>query len=73
MKLWWSELDQTEYNGTPGEIVQINDNESFVVVCGNQKGIQLTEIQPSGSKRMTVSEYLRGSADRIKLGIIMGD
>lgn len=73
MKLWRGELDEQEYSGQPGEIVEIIDKESFVVICGNQKGIKLTEIQPAGSKRMTVSEYLHGSADRIKLGHIMGE
>lgn len=73
MKLWWGEVDNTEYEGVPGEIVQKPDDESFVVVCGNRKGIRITEIQPAGKKKMTVNEYLRGSADRIKLGIRLGD
>jgi len=73
MKLWRGELDDQEYSGQPGEIVEIIDKESFVVICGNQKGIKLTEIQPAGSKKMTVSEYLRGSTDRIKLGYKMGE
>lgn len=73
MKLWRAELDQQEYDGQPGEIVKIVDNESFVVLCGDSKGISLTEIQPAGSKKMKVSDYLRGSADRIKLGYQMGE
>lgn len=73
MKLWWGEVDNTKYDGVPGEIVRKPDDEYFVVVCGNQKGIRITEIQPAGKKRMTVNEYLRGSADRIKLGIRLGD
>jgi len=73
MKIWRGELDEREYDGKPGEIVKINDRESFVVVCGNRKGIRLTEIQPAGSKKMTVSEYLHGAADRIKIGNKMGE
>ncbi|MEC5422745.1 methionyl-tRNA formyltransferase [Virgibacillus sp. C22-A2] len=72
MKLWWGETDNNEYEGIPGEIVRKEDN-GFVVVCGNKKGIQITEIQPAGKKRMTVEEYLKGSSDRIKTGIVMGD
>src|SRR5699024_10854747 len=68
MNLWHVELDQQAYDGQPGEIVKLIDKEAFVVLCGNYKGIKLTEIQPAGSKRMTVAEYLRGSADRIQLG-----
>ncbi|QKY71595.1 methionyl-tRNA formyltransferase [Lentibacillus sp. CBA3610] len=73
MKIWWGEMDDNTYQGTPGEIVQIIDNEAFVVVCGNQKGIRITEIQPAGKKRMTVKQYLQGSPDRIKTGTVMGD
>ncbi len=73
MKLWRGELDQHAYDGQSGEIVKIVDKESFVVVCGNRKGIRLTEIQPAGSKKMTVSEYLHGAADRIQLGYKMGE
>src|SRR5690625_365002 len=73
MKIWRGELDSQTYEGQPGEIVKIIDRESFVVVCGNQMGIRLTEIQPAGSKKMTVSEYLHGAADRIKLGYKMGE
>lgn len=73
MKIWWGEPDDEEYKGSPGEIVRIIENEAFIVVCGNQKGIRVTEIQPAGKKRMTVKQYLQGSADRIKTGIKMGD
>lgn len=72
LKLWWGEIDSEEYNGSPGEIVQ-KDEASFVVVCGNQKGVKVSEIQPAGKKRMSVDEYLKGSSDRIKIGIKLGD
>lgn len=73
MKIWWAEPDDASYEGTPGEIVKIVDNEACIVVCGNAKGLRITEIQPAGKKRMTVKEYLRGSADRLKTGTKMGD
>lgn len=73
MKIWAAELDETTYDHNPGEIVKIIDNESFIVVCGNQKAVRITEIQPAGRTRMTVAEYLRGSPDRIKVGSILGD
>lgn len=72
MKLWWGEIDSGEYKGSPGEIVQ-KDETFFVVVCGNQKGIKVTEIQPAGKKKMSVGEYLKGSSDRIKIGVKLGD
>ena len=73
LKIWWGESDDTVYDGRPGEIVKKNNNGDFVVVCGNQKGIRITEIQPAGKKRMSVKDYLQGSADRIKIGIHLGE
>jgi methionyl-tRNA formyltransferase len=73
MKIWWAEMDDLTYTGTPGEIVKIVDNQSFIVICGNKKGLRITEIQPAGKKRMTVEDYLRGTTDRIKIGTVMGD
>lgn len=73
MKIWWGEPDDMLYNGKAGEIVQVEDQEAFVVQCGNQKGVRVTEIQPAGKKRMTVKQYLQGSPDRIQTGIKMGE
>ncbi|UJL47891.1 methionyl-tRNA formyltransferase [Virgibacillus sp. NKC19-16] len=72
MKLWWGEMDNEKYEGMPGEIVR-KDNNAFTVICGDQRGVRITEIQPAGKKRMTVADYLQGSADRIKIGTLMGD
>ncbi|MBY7143685.1 methionyl-tRNA formyltransferase [Virgibacillus sp. NKC19-3] len=72
MKLWWGEIDNEKYVELPGEIVR-KDHDAFTVVCGNQKGIRIKEIQPAGKKRMTVAEYLQGSVERIKIGTLMGD
>ncbi|MBP1968151.1 methionyl-tRNA formyltransferase [Virgibacillus natechei] len=72
MKIWWAEIDDREYEGTPGEIVQKETNDAFIVICGNQKGVRITEIQPAGKKRMRVNDYLRGADDRIKIGEVMG-
>lgn len=75
MKIWWGEPADVSYRDkAPGEIAEIADNnESFIVVCGDRKGINVIEIQPAGKKRMTVKEYLQGSQDRIKTGIILGE
>lgn len=73
MKIWWGETDNHVYDeAEPGEIVQVNGPD-FVVVCGNQKGIRITEIQPAGKKWMNVGDYLLGASDRIKQGTKMGD
>ncbi|WP_067730883.1 methionyl-tRNA formyltransferase [Oceanobacillus damuensis] len=73
MKIWWGEPIETLFQGkAPGEIATKETN-SFIVVCGDQKGIRVTEIQPAGKKRMTVKDYLQASQDRIKIGIRLGE
>src|SRR5699024_1593310 len=73
MKIWWGTRVDKQYKGGPGEIVEKIDESSFVVVCGNQKGINITEIQPAGKRRMSVKDYLLGSSDRIQIGAVLGE
>ena len=73
MKIWWGEPVEEEYKEEPGVITAKDDDEAFIVICGNHKGIRITEIQPAGKKRMTVKDYLQGSSDRIKIGSKMGE
>lgn len=72
MNIWSGEKDDTSYQATPGEIVQITED-AIIVACGDQKGIRLTEIQPSGKRRMAVTNYLHGAKEQIKEGIILGN
>lgn len=67
MKVWWSEMVDEELEGEVGEIVSVTE-EDFTVVCGNGKGIRITEMQLAGSKRMPVNEFLRGNQDAIQVG-----
>ncbi len=71
MKIWWGEIQDKQYSGNPGEIVEKTDD-GFHVVCGDGNVIKITEIQPAGKKRMTVKDYLQGSSDRIKTGKVLG-
>lgn len=73
MKIWWGIPVDKQYEGVPGEIVEKIDESSFVAVCGNQKGINITEIQPAGKRRMSVKDYLLGSSDRIEIGAVLGE
>lgn len=71
MKIWAAEKDSQPHIGQPGEIVEVDDAH-MIVSCGNGKGLVITEIQPAGKKRMTVKDYLQGSKDRLKTGVVMG-
>lgn len=72
MKIWWAtKVEEAFKNSEPGEIVQIDDNESIIIACGNNKGVKLKEIQPAGKRRMSVEQFLRGAAHLIEIGTKM--
>ncbi len=57
LKVYRSELVSTEkISSEPGTII---DEHDFTVSCGSGS-VRFTEIQAEGSKRMSVSDYLRG-------------
>jgi len=55
------------YDGEIGEIVAVTEDD-FTVVCGNGRGISITDIQLAGRKRMLVSEFIRGNKEAIQVG-----
>lgn len=58
MKIWWTEIIEPTATGRPGEVVKLADD-AIHVQTG--KGIlAITELQPSGKKRMTAKDYLTG-------------
>lgn len=67
MKVWWAEMDDRIYDARPGEVVAVNES-SFTVVCGDGKGVNITDIQLAGRKRMLVAEFLRGNKEAISIG-----
>lgn len=61
MKIWSAKM--VKQQGKPGEILAL-DNNGIIVACG-QNAICITELQPSGKKRMTAAAFLSGHAIRI--------
>ncbi|OEH91212.1 methionyl-tRNA formyltransferase [Bacillus solimangrovi] len=72
MKVWWGEKLPSSVSGQPGEIIA-RDEDGIIVATGNHTAIKLTEIQPSGKKRMTTKDYLLGSGANLKVGTVLGD
>ncbi|WP_226665770.1 methionyl-tRNA formyltransferase [Metabacillus litoralis] len=70
LKLWWSEKMPSENNSEPGTVIGI-DQDGFVVATGNKTAIKITELQPSGKKKMSGEDFLRGTT--IKVGDILQD
>ncbi|HIS69662.1 MAG TPA: methionyl-tRNA formyltransferase [Candidatus Gallacutalibacter stercoravium] len=44
-------------SGAPGEVLSLDP---FVVACGDQRALQLQEVQYEGKKRMPAQDFLRG-------------
>lgn len=71
IKVWWGEKQHSEMNVEPGTIISLEDD-GIVVQTGNQTAIKITELQPSGKKKMSGEQFLRGSNNQIlgkKLGL----
>jgi methionyl-tRNA formyltransferase len=70
LKVWWGEKFSTEVQTEPGTVISLEDD-GIVVATGNQTAIKITELQPSGKKKMTGEQFLRGANNQIvgkKLG-----
>ena len=70
LKLWWGEKLPVQHNLTPGTIIGI-DQDGFVVASGNKTAIKITELQPSGKKKMSGEDFLRGAT--LSVGDKLGD
>ncbi|QHE52142.1 methionyl-tRNA formyltransferase [Pontibacillus sp. HMF3514] len=72
MKVWWGQKIDENFDGRPGEVVRIYED-GFVVLCGDHKGIKITDLQPSGKKRMDAGSFLRGAGQALYLGEMLGE
>ncbi|TYR77574.1 methionyl-tRNA formyltransferase [Rossellomorea vietnamensis] len=71
LKVWWSEKVKSP-KGSPGEIVSVEED-GIVVATGSDTSIKITDLQPSGKKRMSAKEYLRGAGSFIEKGMKLGE
>ena len=60
VKIWWGEKVHTTENVKPGTIVRI-DSDRILVKTGDEIGIAITDLQPSGRKRMLADVFIRGT------------
>ena len=71
MKVWWGEKVSVTPS-SPGKIIGIEED-GFVVSTGNSTGIKITDLQPSGKKRMSAKDYLRGAGAHLRAGLMLGE
>ncbi|WP_407268009.1 methionyl-tRNA formyltransferase [Radiobacillus sp. PE A8.2] len=72
VKVWWGEKVNKQYNGTPGQIVELLED-GLVVMCGDRNGVKITNLQPAGKKRMDAGDFLRGLGSDLSIGDLLGE
>lgn len=60
LKIWKSEKIQASSENLPGRVLEIQ-KDGIVISSGNSTAIKITELQPSGKKRMSAQQFLLGS------------
>lgn len=68
LKIHKSKILNESFSGVSGEIV--DNNNRLVVLCGDNRCIEILELQAEGKKRTDSASYLRGN--RIELGTVLG-
>ncbi|WP_368504023.1 methionyl-tRNA formyltransferase [Alkalihalophilus sp. As8PL] len=72
LKIWWANKVAVSTQNEPGTILAI-ENDEFVVSTGNQTALTITDLQPSGKKRMTAEQFLRGAGSHLEVGMKLGE
>jgi methionyl-tRNA formyltransferase len=72
LKIWQALKLPFIQKEAPGTILQI-ENDGFIIATGNQTAIKILELQPSGKKRMSAVQFLRGAGAHLTKGIRLGD
>ncbi|MFG6118190.1 methionyl-tRNA formyltransferase [Thalassobacillus sp. B23F22_16] len=72
MKVWWGEKVAAPGKGEPGEVTNIQED-GFVVMTGDENGIKITELQPTGKKRMSAADFLNGAGSKLQRGDKLGE
>ncbi|KAB8138690.1 methionyl-tRNA formyltransferase [Gracilibacillus oryzae] len=72
MKIWKAEKNDQTTDQAPGVIIDIADN-GLIVATGDKKSIKITELQPAGKKKMSGSDFLRGTVRNELIGAKLGE
>ncbi|MBU5211012.1 methionyl-tRNA formyltransferase [Heyndrickxia oleronia] len=72
MKIWESKKVSLSEQHPAGSIVE-KEKDGIVVATGNLTGIKITELQPSGKKKMSGEQFLNGTGSTLPIGTILGE
>lgn len=67
LKVYMAQLSDIRSDKVCGMVIDTNE---FIVVCGDNNCIRLTEVQGEGGKRMSARDFLRGN--KLADGLILG-
>ncbi|TLS37317.1 methionyl-tRNA formyltransferase [Pseudalkalibacillus caeni] len=71
LKVWWGEkVLLKSASSVPGTVTGVEEN-GVIVSTGNDTAIKITELQPSGKKRMSAEQFLKGRT--IEIGTKLGE
>lgn len=72
LKIWWSVKVDEVFEQKPGTVVTFEED-GFLVVTGDGQALKITDLQPSGKKRMNGQAFLNGAGQSMKLGDRLGE
>ncbi|MFE4704108.1 methionyl-tRNA formyltransferase [Peribacillus simplex] len=72
LKIWQVKKLEDGNQAVPGTVIDVQ-SDGFIVSTGNETAILVTELQPSGKKKMPAKDYLRGAGSFIKAGMKLGE
>lgn len=71
LKLWDVRPTEETTTATPGTIIRI-EKDAIYIACGEHTVAKLNEIQPAGKSKMTVTAFLSGVGNQLKVGEKVG-
>ncbi|MBP3952085.1 methionyl-tRNA formyltransferase [Bacillus suaedae] len=72
LKVWWGEKVQSKLENIPGTIERVEED-GIVISTGNDVAIKITDLQPSGKKRMTAEAFINGAGSTVTPGMRVGE
>jgi methionyl-tRNA formyltransferase len=67
VKIWWGEKGKSVHKQDVGSVVGLLEDR-IIVQTGNEETFEIIELQPSGKKKMSAGEFLRGTGSKLQIG-----
>ena len=67
VKIWWGQKGNETSAQPVGSVVEVT-TDRIVVQTGFEETFEIIELQPSGKKRMSAEEFLRGTGSKLQIG-----